>query len=194
MSRARRGFTVVETVISLALVGLVVTKLALVMDEARRAHQEESIAMVLDDQAMELIDRISYALVGAARQKLTPDMEAPFPAAEIHYQLSLGVEDGESVWSDPEVIGLENEGSIYWAQNQGEANERLVVWANTVSQMLQDELMNGVDDNGNDLADELGLSFVLDARSVTIRLSLERTADDGKKVQVSKETTVTCRN
>jgi hypothetical protein len=76
----------------------------------------------------------------------------------------------------------------------GEAEERVVAWANTVSEMLQDELMNGVDDNDNDLADELGLSFVLDARSVTIRLSLERAADDGKKVQVTKETTVTCRN
>ncbi|MSR62806.1 MAG: type II secretion system protein [Planctomycetes bacterium] len=193
-ARRRAGFTVVETVIALTLVGLVVTKLALVMDEARRAHQQESLAMALEDQALELIDRIAFAVVGAAREKLTPGMEAPFPAHEIHYQISTGVEDGKSVWSAPEVIGLAGEGSIYWAENQGEADERLVVWANTVSQMLQNEVMNGLDDNGNDLADELGLAFVLDGRSVTIRLSLERTADDGKKIQASKETTVTCRN
>jgi len=188
------GFTLVETIISLALVGLVITKLALVMDEARRAHQDESIAMALDDQAMELIDRISFALVGAARQKLTGAMLAPLTSAEIHYQVSMGIEDGQAVWSDPEVIGMKDEGSLYWAENPGEVNERLVVWANTVSQMLQNELANGIDDNGNDLADELGLSFVLDGRSVTIRLSLERLADDGKKVQSTKETTVTCRN
>ena len=83
---------------------------------------------------------------------------------------------------------------MYWGQNPGEASERIVIWANTVSQMLEDEVMNGVDDNQNDLADELGLSFVLDRQSVTIRLTLERTRDEGKRIQVTQSTTVTCRN
>jgi type II secretory pathway pseudopilin PulG len=191
----RAGFTVVETVIALALVGLVLTKLTLVMDEARRAHQEESIAMALEDQAMDLIDRIAYAIVGSSAEKLDPAPIAPFTSAKINFQVSLGVEDGETVWGEPEVIGLsEDGGEIYWGQNVGEVNERLVVWANTVSEMLEDELLNGVDDNGNDLADELGLSFVVDLESVTIRLSLERTHSDGEKTQVTRETTVTCRN
>lgn len=197
MSRGARraGFTLLEVMISMALIGLVLTKLTMVMDEARRAHQEESLSMALEDQAMELIDRISYAIVGSARERLTPANEAPFPMAELRYQVSLGVEDGQPVWSDPEKIGLAEEtGQIYWGQNVGEVNERLVVWANTVSEMLEDELMNGVDDNGNQLADELGLAFVLDDRSVTIRLSLERAGENGKTIQVTRETTVTCRN
>jgi len=199
MSRAhatdRAGFTVVETVIALALVGLVLTKLMLVVDEARRAHEDESVTMVLDDQAMELIDRISFAIIGSARERLEPTQFAPWTSERIKYEVSLGVEDGEVVWSDPEVIGLEQEtGQIYWNQNEGEVNERRIIWANTVSQMLEDELLNGVDDNGNDLADELGLSFVLDGDSVTIRLSLEKERSKGNKVQVTKETTVTCRN
>jgi type II secretory pathway pseudopilin PulG len=191
----RAGFTVIETVISMALVGLVLTKLTLVMDQARRAHQEESLSMVLDDQAMELMDKIAFAIVGSSADSLDPTLGAPFSCATIHYQISLGVDDGKPVWSDPEVIGLtEDTGQVYWGQNVGEVNERMVVWANTVSEMLENELLNGVDDNGNDLADELGLAFVLDERSVTIRLSLERARDDGKKIQVTKETTVTCRN
>lgn len=191
----RTGFTVVEVVIALALVGLVLTKLTLVMDEARRAHQEESITMALDDQAMELLDRIAFALVGSSAESLDPTPVAPFYSGTIHYQISLGVEDGEVVWSDPEVIGLsEDSGQVYWGQNVGQAGERLVVWANTVSEMLEDELLNGVDDNGNDLADEVGLAFVLDQKAVTIRLTLERERDDGQKIQVTKETTVTCRN
>jgi hypothetical protein len=194
-SRVRAGFTVIEAVIAMTLVGLVVTKLTLVMDEARRAHQEESMAMVLEDQAMVLMDKISFALVGSAAENLDPLPIAPFPSAEIHFQISTGVEDGQPVWSEPEVIGLDEEtGQIYWGQNVGEANEQVVFWANTVSEMLEDELLNGFDDNDNDLADELGLAFVLDERSITIRLSLERVRDDGKKIQVTKETTVTCRN
>jgi type II secretory pathway pseudopilin PulG len=193
--RRRGGFTVVETVIVLALIGLVLTKLTLVVDEARRAHMGESVAMALDDQALELLDRISFALVGSVAEALDPVPIAPFHSATINYQVSLGVEDGEPVWSDPEVIGLsEDSGHVYWGQNVGKVNERIVVWANTVSEMLEDELLNGVDDNGNDLADELGLAFVLDGRSVTIRLSLERTRNGDEKIQVTRETTVTCRN
>jgi len=191
----RAGFTVLETVIAMALVGLVLTKLTMVMDEARRAHEEESVSMQLDDQAMELIDRIAYAIVGSSRESLDPAQGAPFYGSAMRFQLSLGVEDGEVVWSDPEKIALEEDsGAVYWSQNEGEVNERRVVWANTVSEMLEDELMNGVDDNGNELADELGLAFVVDDKSVTIRLSLERDLDDGESVQVTKETTVTCRN
>jgi hypothetical protein len=191
----RAGFTVLEAVIAMTLVGLVVTKLTLVMDEARRAHREESVSMALEDQAMELIDRLAYALVGSSRERLMPELSAPFPMSEIRYQVNLGVEDGQPVWSDPEMIRLEEDaGQIQWVQNAGELNERLVVWANTVSEMLEDELMNGVDDNGNGLVNELGLAFVLDERSVTIRISLERQGEGEKTIQVTRETTVTCRN
>lgn len=189
------GFTLVELLIAMTLTGLLLTKLALVMDEARNAHQVESLSIMLEDQALDLIDKIAYAIVGSSAESLDPLAIAPFGAATIRYQISLGVEEGKTVWSDPEVIGMNEEnGQVYWGQNVGEINERVVVWANTVSEMLEDELLNGVDDNGNDLADELGLAFVLDQRSVTIRLSLERMRDDGKKIQVTKETTVTCRN
>jgi hypothetical protein len=184
-----------ETLIALALVGLVITKLTLVMDEARRAHEDESAAMQLEDQAMVLLDKIAFAIVGASARRLDPTPESPNCSPNIHFQISLGVEDGEAVWSDPELIGLEEEnGQVYWGQNVGTEQERIVVWANTVSEMLQDELLNGVDDNGNQLLDELGLAFVTDERGVTIRLTLERTQENGQTRQVTRETTVTCRN
>jgi hypothetical protein len=165
------------------------------MNEASRTHQEESVSMALEDQASELIDRIAYAIVGSDAETLDPYMVAPFPASELHYQVSLGVEEGQVVWGDPEVIGLSEQGTqVYWGQNVGTANERLVVWANTVSELLEDEFLNGVDDNQNDLADELGLSFVMDQKSVTIRLTLERGRKEGDPIQVTKETTITCRN
>jgi prepilin-type N-terminal cleavage/methylation domain-containing protein len=194
-ARRSAGFTLIETVIAMALIGLVLTKLTMVMEQARRAHQEETVSMALEDQAILLIDRISYAVIGASRQKVTPALSSPFNASVIRFQLSLGVEDGQVVWSDPEEIGLNEEsGQVYWGQNIGQFNERSVVWANTVSEMLEDELMNGLDDNDNELADELGLAFVIDGNSVTIRLSLERTSSAGKRIQVTRETTVTCRN
>jgi len=190
----RSGFTLIEALIAMALVGIVVTKLTMVMEEARRVHQQESITMALDDQAMDLIDKIAYAVIGASAERVDPAPIAPFTSDKIHYQISMGVENGVPVWGDPEEIGMGDERDVYWGQNVGEVNERRVVWANTVSEMLQDELLNGVDDNQNDLADELGLAFVVDAKSVVIRLTLENVRDDGERLLVTRETTVTCRN
>ena len=192
---ARAGFTLVEAIIALALIGLVVTKLTLVMGDAQEAHTEETTAMVLEDQAMELIDKIAYAIVGSSTASLDPNLVAPFFSPRMRYMISLGVEDGKAVWSEPEEIGLAAEdGELYWGQNIGAENERKVVWANTVSELLEDELANGEDDNGNELADELGLAFVLDGASVTIRLTLERVDEDENKIQVTRWTSVTCRN
>lgn len=194
--RACAGFTLVEAVIALALIGLVVTKLTLVMGDAQKAHTEETMAMALEDQAMELIDKIAYAIVGSSVDSLDPEnVTAPFFAPRMRYTVSLGVEDGKPVWSEPEEIGLaEESGELYWGQNIGAESERRVVWANTVSELLEDELANGVDDNGNELADEFGLAFVLDGANVTIRLTLERIDDEGKRIQVTRWTSVTCRN
>lgn len=197
MSRARNaaGFSLVEAVIALALIGLVVTKLTVVMGDAQKAHHQETTSMALEDQAMELIDKIAYAIVGSSRGSLDPNPASPFSSPRMRYQLSLGVEDGKAVWGDPEEIGLvEDEGELYWGQNLGLEIERRVVWANTVSQLLEDELPNGEDDNGNELADELGLCFVLDGDKITIRLTLERVDEEGTRIQVRRETEVTVRN
>jgi prepilin-type N-terminal cleavage/methylation domain-containing protein len=194
-SAQRGGFTVIELIIAMTLVGLVLTKLTLVMDQARRAHEDESVSMALGDQANELLDKIAYALIGASREKLLPGSSAPFFGASLTYQISLGIEDGDVVWSDPEMIAFDEEGlQVFWAQNAGEANARKAEWANTDSQMYEDELLNGDDDNGNGLADEHGLSFVLDGDSVTIRLTLERSTENGGRIQETRSTTVTCRN
>jgi type II secretory pathway component PulJ len=194
--RTSQGFSLVEAVIALSLIGLVVTKLTVVMGDAQHAHHQETTAMALEDQAMELIDKIAYAIVGSSRDSLDPNNAGvPFYSQRMRYSLSLGVEDGQAVWGDPEEIGLvEEQGELYWGQNLGLESERRVVWANTVSQLLEDELPNGEDDNGNELADELGLCFVLDGSKVTIRLTLERIDAEGNRIQVRRETEVTVRN
>lgn len=196
--RARRdeaGFSLVEALIALTLIGLVVTKLTVVMGDAQKAHRQETTAMALEDQAMELIDKIAYAIVGSSRGSLDPNPAAPFFSPRMRYSISLGVQDGKTVWGEPEEIGLvEEQGELYWGQNLGLEGERRVVWANTVSQLLEDELPNGADDNGNELADELGLCFVVEGGKVTIRLTLERVDDEGNRIQVRRETEVTVRN
>jgi prepilin-type N-terminal cleavage/methylation domain-containing protein len=190
------GFTLIELMIALSLLTILVVKLTMVVDQASKTHQRESLAMALEDQAILVLDRVSFAIIGSDADTLLPEPEAPFFTPEIEYQVSLGVEDGEVVWSDPETIGLDADDPalLYWGKNKDALDERVVVWCRTVAEFMKDEILNGADDNLNGITDETGLSFVVDGDSVTIRLTLERMNKEGGPVRISKETTVTCRN
>jgi len=190
-----RGFTLVESVIAMILIGLVLTRLTIVVNEARRMHSDERLAMALEDQAAQVLDQMAYAVIGADAETITPGVEAPFSSRELRFRISLGVEDGQVVWGEPEEIGLRADGSqLYWGQSVGAVEERIVVWCNTVTELLDGELLNGFDDNENGLADEFGLSFDKSGRCVTIRLTLEEEDEKGNNLVVTRETVVTCRN
>jgi len=194
-TRKRSGFTIIEAMITMALVGLILTKLTMVMTEARRVHRDESISMALEEQAAQVLDRIAFAIIGSDADTIDPGVGAPFSTDVLSFQISLGVEDGAIVWGDPEQIGLRGDGSqLYWGQNVGAVEERIVVWCNTVSEMLEGELLNGLDDNANALDDELGLSFNKEGKSIMIRMTLVRTDDEGVRTEVTEQTMITCRN
>jgi hypothetical protein len=131
--------------------------------------------------------------MGANRETLFPDPDSPNHDSRVWYEVSLGVEDGEVVWGDPEEIS--GAGSqVVWSQNPGQADERRVVWSNVVRPFLEGEIQNGQDDNQNGLIDENGLNFTLQGNRVTIRLTLERAQPDGGAHTQSVETSVTLRN
>jgi type II secretory pathway pseudopilin PulG len=191
----RGGFTIIEALIAMALVGLVLTKLTMVVTQAQKAHTNEVATMVLEDQAAQVLDRVAFAIIGSDADTIDPVVEAPFSTDELSFRISMGVEEGEVIWGNPEQIGLRGDGSqLYWGQNVGEVEERIVVWCNTVSEMLEGELLNGYDDNGNNLDDELGLSFDKNGKSITIRMTLVTVDKEGRSREVTEQTTVTCRN
>lgn len=192
----RDGFTLIELLIVMSLMAIVGIKLSLLIKEASKVERKESALLALEDQAQRLLDKIAFSIVGADSTSLTPDAQFPFATESLRYQVSLGVEEGVTVWSDPEVIGQDEErpNQLFWAQNHGEENEQLLVWCNALSELMQDELENGSDDNENGLTDEAGVNFVIDRESVAIRLTLERGGKDGSAVRCTKETTITCRN
>ena len=197
MSRRERarGFTLIELSIAVVLMTILFVKLTLIVDEAMKVHRRESAAMALEDQTQLLLDRVAYAVIGSDPDELFPNPNLPFFSTRLEYRVSLGVEDGEIVWGDPEVIGLVDEApsQLYWGRKVGQVGEQIVVWCRTVAEYMQNEIENGADDNLNGLTDESGLSFVLDGASVTIRLTLERIGKEGTS-SYARETTVTCRN
>jgi hypothetical protein len=195
-STTRAAFSVLEVLLTLALLGILVQKAVLIVDGALTVSATDTVDTAMDDQARLLLRRIGFAVMGSQRASLNPTEEQPFDSAEIRYQVHLGIEEGEVVWSDPEKVALSaaDESQLFWSRNPDAPGEQRMVWSNLVAPYLEGELPNGMDDNGNGLIDEKGLSFVVDRNAVTIRLTLERVDPEGRRIARSVETTVTCRN
>ena len=193
MHARRAGFTAIELSIVVVLLVIVTIKAAMLFDFAAKSQIEDTAELALEDQARRTLDQVAFAVMGANRETLFPDPDSPNHDSRVWYEVSLGVEDGEVVWGDPEEIS--GAGSqVVWSQNPGQADERRVVWSNVVRPFLEGEIQNGQDDNQNGLIDENGLNFTLQGNRVTIRLTLERAQPDGGAHTQSVETSVTLRN
>jgi type II secretory pathway pseudopilin PulG len=188
----RAGWTLIELVLAGVLVTGIMAKAAFVVNAALGLANDETASMHYEDQARRVMDRIALAVMGSDRDTLLPQIEA-LHTSSIRYSFSLGLEDGEVVWSAPEEIRLDGS-AVEWRENPGAAEERRTVWTNVVSPLLQGELVNGVDDNGNGLVDEDGLSFVLEGQRIVIRMTLRRPEVGGRTVEQSVESIVYCRN
>lgn len=193
MHSRRAGFTAIELSVVLVLLVIVAIKAAMLFDFAAKSQIEDTAELALEDQARRTLDQVAFAVMGANRETLFPDPDSPNHDHRVWYEVSLGVEDGEVVWADPEEISGANS-KVVWSQNPGQADERRVVWSNVVRPFLEGEIQNGQDDNGNGLIDEKGLNFTLQGNRVTIRLTLERAQPDGDVITQSVETSVTLRN
>ena len=193
-SISRSGWTLIELSLAVILVTVVMGKAALVMKAALGLASEETASMHYEDQARRVMDRIALAIMGSNRDTLDPQLEEVH-SDRIHYNSSLGLDNGVVVWSDPLEIRLGDSGTdVEWYENPAAAAEKKVVWTSLVSPLLEGELPNGIDDNGNGLIDEDGLSFVIEGDSVRIRLTLRRPEVGGRTVQQTVESIVTCRN
>lgn len=190
----RSGFTIVEVLLTAVILVLVVRQASDLLGTASEAVGTASAQMQLEDQAQQTLDRIAIAIMGSDRESLSPAGEG-IHLDRLGYRISLGLVDGAVVWADPEEVGVgEQPNQVLWRENPGEAEERRVVWSNRVAAMLEGEVPNGIDDNGNGLIDETGLSLVVNGRTVQVRLTLQRVGDDGEVLTDTKQTVLNVRN
>lgn len=180
---------------AVTLTAIVAVKAHGALSTASDATTQQTREIVLEDQARRVLRQIGYEIMGSNRGTLIPDVPSPLSTHDLRFQVNLGVQDGEVVWADPERVAMEEEeGQVFWSENPETAAERRVVWTSLVAPYLEGEIPNDMDDNGNGLIDEKGLSFVVDRNSVTVRLTLERPGEDGQLLTRTVQTTVTCRN
>ena len=190
------GFTLLEAAISIALLTMVMVNAFTLLDTTRRNDESNAEHLELQLTASQTLDRMVLALVEADREVTLPQNEAPNSDSRINYQASLGTEGGVEMLSDPARIWLErDQAQVKWTTLPGELNEKQVVWGRHVSDFLINELGgNAIDDNGNGLLDEEGLSFNIEANSVLIRLTLRKIDKQGKEITASAETRAAFRN
>lgn len=193
----RAGFTLLEMLIALAVLALVIVNVTSLVRTAGRAFDSDAANARLEEVATRTMDRIVYSLAGASRTSLTPANAVPLSNSTINYQSSLGIEEGEPIFGDPERIELEAaSGVVRWTRAVGTEDQKSVAWGDLVRALHAGEVdANAWDDNANGLVDEPGLAFaIVGDDSVRVELSLERKSESGKQVLFSLESRVTCRN
>jgi prepilin-type N-terminal cleavage/methylation domain-containing protein len=200
--RSRAGFSLLEVVVALALVGLVMVNVYTILWGSSQVISARNSDYEADVQARRALDRIAIALIGAHDSSLYFTSEAPGSQSELNYQENLGLQDTdgngvtELALGPPRRIAWTDEtgGEISWFENPGATGERHVVWVKHVPDFGLDESVNGLDDNGNGLIDEAGLAFVKEGRMVRILLTLRRPQLGGGVIERQVQAVVTTRN
>jgi prepilin-type N-terminal cleavage/methylation domain-containing protein len=194
-ARGSDGFTLIEIVIALAILAMVAANVLMVTRSSSKAYESGASQSSLDIQLDRTMDRIALAVMAARLGSLDPPNPVPLWTDHLTFDQSKGYQNGLPVVGDLEEIELvPGPEQIVWKERPGAPDERKVVWTNWVRDYFKDEILNGIDDDLNGLADETGLCFTVDGNRVTIRLTLQREGPDHTILKRTRETTVTCRN
>ena len=194
-STQRAGFTLLEVSMTIALLAIFAVKITTVIDSTVKSTDTDIGRTSLDAQARQVLRQIGFAVMGSHPNSLDPNMARPLNQASLKYQVNLGIDDGEVVWGEPEEVALEEaRRQVYWSDAPDDAENRRVIWCNLVAPYLEGEIPNGIDDNGNGLIDEKGLSFTIEGQAIAMKLTLEKARSDGTVMTSTVETVVTCRN
>jgi prepilin-type N-terminal cleavage/methylation domain-containing protein len=187
----RAGFSLIELMIVITLLGAVVGSVLAVLRSSTRAIAVGTTDARLESLASQTLDQIASRLRSSQLATMTPTLAAPFSSSQITFQSSVGTAAGATVWGPVERIrfeydaseandgvdndgnGLVDEGRVVWVQDVGGPDERSSVWASGVSEFLRGETLDITDENRNGLVDEQGLCFDFDGTSVIVRLTLE---------------------
>ena len=193
----RAGMTLLEITLLLGVSGVVLYKVASALSLASTSVRTQANVSLIEENARIVLDRIAYQLMGAEVETVTiPDVPG-MHSKDVRYRVSLGVEDGEIVYSAPEEVRHFEGASSYevqWGENVDTPEEQRITWTRWAEPFLGGELQNGVDDNDNGLIDEEGLTFVIDGNLIQVLLTLSLVGENGERWTMTKTREVLIRN
>jgi prepilin-type N-terminal cleavage/methylation domain-containing protein len=202
----RAGFTLIELMISVTILGGIFLAIASASSSAADAYDQSRVRGRVVAKANQVLDRIANEFVEADGANISPalpgigataityqvsDGAGGFgPDRTIRFQMDVGeLDDG----IDNNADGRIDEAVILWIEDEGGANERSAVWCHNVRSLMANETANFIDDNGNLLTDERGLIFQRTGDVISIQLTLEEIDEDGRPITKTVQTSVRVR-
>ena len=208
-NRARAGFSLLEFLIILSLIGSVAGVTLMMSRTSGSLTNQSQVTASLDQQLHRTLDRIGKKLRYASLSSLLPASAAGSPT--LTFQVPVDYSGGSVVLGPAQVIrwesapgdtvddldnngnGLVDEGRVVWLEDVSEPS-RTISLSSSTAWGFDGETPNGVDDNGNGLIDEPGLSFELNGRTLTIRMTVQGVDDSGVIHSRSRKARVSLRN
>jgi prepilin-type N-terminal cleavage/methylation domain-containing protein len=192
---ARAGFSLLEMTIAIGILGVALGGIGMIVRTSGEAFSAGSARMVLEGKGNRSLARVTELLRSAERATLAPSLSPPASAPTIDFRDCLGPEVGGVTFGEIQRIRLAPaQDAVEWVEDLGLAGERTLVICRGVPDLLEGELLNNLDDNGNGLVDEPGLCFAFEDGALTIRLTLESNLPGGRSLSRTFEGRVFCRN
>lgn len=210
--RARAGFSLLEVLIAMTIMGTTLFSIALAMDKASGSFDEGQVDRDLDSKIHRTLDFVTNELVDSGTGTFQESLLAPTGSDTLSFRRSQGFAGGAMQWGpflrltleleqnelddgvDNNGNGLVDERVAVWLENPGQANERRRVLTRWVAELAEGETFDNTDENGNGLVDEPGLSFELGDGVLDVRLTLQRIGHEGRMVTRSGEVSLRVRN
>jgi hypothetical protein len=215
MKRTRTaGFSLVELVIVAALMGVVLGAPLMIFRSAERMRSSVTTSVELRAMVRQTMDRIAGRLEGSSVGVIPQSaLGAGLWSPVVDFQVARGWNGAAVDWGPPERIALqpspEDPDDGLDNDTDGLIDERIVVWSTDVGAAAQRDLVirrdvperlagetagNGIDENGNGLLNEAGLSFEFVGEQVVIRLSLQGRDSSNATIVQSEERQIALRN
>jgi prepilin-type N-terminal cleavage/methylation domain-containing protein len=209
----RGGFTLIEVMIGVTVMALFLGAVGMVTLSAQGVYEQGISSASLEARARRAVQRIASELTAAVAASITPRPEGAMGGSEFTFRTSMGFVGPVQQWSstsriqlrpdprdandgiDNDSDGLIDERQIVLVRDVGLGTETEAVICGGVRELLEGETANLVDENGNGLLDEPGLSFLIDDNdTLMIRLTLEARDPNNLVVMRTVQTSVHLRN
>lgn len=202
-----------ELLFMMSLLSMIVGALFALGNTGTRLFNSGMSRASIEARAAQTLERLERDLESARAESFEALPESPLWQESIVFDqvASIRAYDGRITWSSSRVElryeagelddGIDNDGDelideceAVLVQDENGPEERTIVLAHEVRELLEGELPNGADDNANGLVDERGLCIERTGDDLALRLTLEARDREGRLVTRTLETSVYPRN
>lgn len=194
-STTRSGFTLVEALIVATVLGIVLYGVFGVLAASSNSYRHSTANLDMESRGSRLMERLVDALRRSGGTTLTSVPVNPLWTTTLDFQRSQGFEGVAGNWSEVEGLRVDLAvGSLRWLREPGMVSQAVIDDVQSVRPLLEGEIANGLDDNGNGLIDEPGFCVTRENNALRLHLTLEEEGPNGSLLTRSWSTRVTTRN